>query len=175
MFKLITTMQRGSATGLPAAWAHYPTVEAARLAATTLLRDDRILRVMIVRDEIPLPFGEGGTPMNSRHSSQAEHTVAILQQAAHGGLPVLIPGAFEVRVGRPIARGTVVVAESAASRSPAAEGSDRAGLEREREGGGAPSQRRGRRQRTLLGNLWHGVLHPSDVSVIWRHPLPQQR
>jgi len=58
MFKLITTMRRGSATGLAAAWARYPTVDAARLGTATLLRDDRILRVMIVRNEIPPAFVE---------------------------------------------------------------------------------------------------------------------
>ena len=58
MFKLITTMRRGSSTGLAAAWARYATIEAARLGTSTLLRDDRILRVMIVRSEIPPAFVE---------------------------------------------------------------------------------------------------------------------
>ncbi len=58
MFKLITTMRRGSSADLAAAWARYPTVEAARLGTATLLRDDRILRVMIVRNEIPPAFVE---------------------------------------------------------------------------------------------------------------------
>jgi hypothetical protein len=58
MFKLITTMRRGSATGLAAAWARYPTIAAARLGTSTLFRDDRVLRVMIVRDEIPPAFVE---------------------------------------------------------------------------------------------------------------------
>jgi hypothetical protein len=58
MFKLITTMRRGSATNLAAAWARYPTMEAARLGTATLLRDDRVLRVMIVRNEIPPAFVE---------------------------------------------------------------------------------------------------------------------
>ena len=57
-FKLITTMRRGSSTGLAAAWAGYPTIEAAREATATLLRDERILRVMIVRNEIPPAFVE---------------------------------------------------------------------------------------------------------------------
>ena len=39
-------------------WARYPTVAAARLGIATLLRDDRILRVMIVRNEIPPAFVE---------------------------------------------------------------------------------------------------------------------
>jgi hypothetical protein len=58
MFKLITTMRRGTSTGLPAAWARYSTVEAARIGAATLLRDDRILRVMIVRNDVPPAFVE---------------------------------------------------------------------------------------------------------------------
>lgn len=56
MFKLISTMRRGSSTGLAAAWACYPTIEAAHAGTASLLRDDRILRVMIVRDEVPPAF-----------------------------------------------------------------------------------------------------------------------
>ena len=58
MFKLITTMRRGTATDLAAASARYPTIEAARFGTAALLRDDRILRVMIVRNEIPPAFVE---------------------------------------------------------------------------------------------------------------------
>lgn len=58
MFKLIATMRRGTATDLAAAAVRYPTVEAARLGMATLLRDDRILRVTIVRNEIPPSFVE---------------------------------------------------------------------------------------------------------------------
>ena len=58
MFRLITTMRRGSSANLAAAWARYPTLEAARLGITTLFRDDRILRVMIVRNESPTAFVE---------------------------------------------------------------------------------------------------------------------
>ena len=46
-------MRRGSATGLPQASAPYTTIEAARAGAAELLREDRILKVMIVRSEIP--------------------------------------------------------------------------------------------------------------------------
>ena len=56
MFKLIPTMRRGSATGIAEVWARYPTIAAARLGIATLLRDDRILRVMIVRNEVPPAF-----------------------------------------------------------------------------------------------------------------------
>ena len=58
MFKLIATMRRGNATNLSAAWSRYPTLESARLGTTTLLHDDRIVRVMIVRNEIPPAFVE---------------------------------------------------------------------------------------------------------------------
>ena len=58
MFRLIATMRRGSAATLAAAWARYATLEAARLGTAVLLRDDRILRVMIVRNEAPPAFVE---------------------------------------------------------------------------------------------------------------------
>jgi len=51
-------MRRGTSTDLAAAWARYPTLEAARVGTTTLLRDDRVLRVMIVRNEIPPAYVE---------------------------------------------------------------------------------------------------------------------
>jgi hypothetical protein len=58
MFKLIATMRRGTATNLAAAFARYPTIEAARLGTAALLHDDRILRVMVVRNEVPPAFVE---------------------------------------------------------------------------------------------------------------------
>ncbi len=58
MFRLIATMRRGSASGMPAAAARYATIEAARVGTATLLHDDRILRVMIVRNEVPPAFVE---------------------------------------------------------------------------------------------------------------------
>ena len=58
MFRLVPTMRRGSASGIPQASARYASVEAARTGAVELLREDRILRVMIVRDVIPQAFVE---------------------------------------------------------------------------------------------------------------------
>jgi hypothetical protein len=46
-------MRRGSATALPQAWARYASVREARLGAAELLREDRILKVMIVHDAAP--------------------------------------------------------------------------------------------------------------------------
>jgi hypothetical protein len=58
MFKLIATMRRGSSCGMPPAWAHYAAMESARAGAADLLRDDRVLRVMVVRNEVPPAFVE---------------------------------------------------------------------------------------------------------------------
>ena len=58
MFRLITTMKQGTASGLAAAAARYPTVEAARIGSDALFRNDRVLRVMVVRNEIPPAFVE---------------------------------------------------------------------------------------------------------------------
>ena len=58
MFRLITTMRRGSSSGMPDAWAGYATVDAARAGCAALLRDDRVMRVMIVRNEFPSVFVE---------------------------------------------------------------------------------------------------------------------
>ena len=53
MFRLVPTMRRGSATALPQASADYSSINDARLAAAELLREDRILKVMIVRNDLP--------------------------------------------------------------------------------------------------------------------------
>ena len=58
MFRLVTTVRRGSACELAPAWARYPTIDAARAGVALLLRDERVLRVMIVRNEIPQVFVE---------------------------------------------------------------------------------------------------------------------
>jgi len=58
MFRLIATMKQGSAAGIPAAYARYPTLESARAGSVTLLGDARVLRVMIVRNDVPPVFVE---------------------------------------------------------------------------------------------------------------------
>ena len=58
MFRLVPTMRRGSATALPQASAEYSSIESARLGAAELLREDRILKVMIVRDDEPRGYVE---------------------------------------------------------------------------------------------------------------------
>ena len=51
-------MKQGTASGLAAAAARYPTMEAARAGAAALFRNDRVLRVMVVRNEVPPAFVE---------------------------------------------------------------------------------------------------------------------
>jgi hypothetical protein len=58
MFRLIATMRRGSASGMAQASAHYASIEAARLGAAELLKEDRVLRVMVVLNRIPSAFVE---------------------------------------------------------------------------------------------------------------------
>ena len=58
MFRLIATVRRGTACQLPAAWARYPSLETAREGVAALLRDERVQRVMIVRDELSPTFVE---------------------------------------------------------------------------------------------------------------------
>jgi hypothetical protein len=58
MFRLVISLRRGSACSIPGAWQHYPTVEQARTAATTMLRHERVTRIAIVRNEVPPAFVE---------------------------------------------------------------------------------------------------------------------
>lgn len=52
MFHLIATVKRGSAASLLPTWTRYPTLDEARVATAALLRDERVQRVTIVRDDI---------------------------------------------------------------------------------------------------------------------------
>jgi hypothetical protein len=58
MFDVIATVKRGSASSLLPTWPRYPSIDAARMAAAALLREERVQRVLIVRDEIPHGFVE---------------------------------------------------------------------------------------------------------------------
>jgi hypothetical protein len=53
MFRLIATMRRGSSAALSQTSVRYDSIKEARLGAAELLREDRILKVMIVRNEYP--------------------------------------------------------------------------------------------------------------------------
>lgn len=58
MFRLIATTRRGSASAMPLASARYGALDAARAGGVELLRDDRVVRVMVVRNEVPPAFVE---------------------------------------------------------------------------------------------------------------------
>ena len=99
--------------------------------------------------------------------SPAEATAADLLEHRAGGPAVMIPGAFE-------RRGRI----AAVPRTPAIDllvtlplrrvsTTDRGRLEREREGGGAPSQRVGPRRGTVLPRLWQSARHPTQLTDIW--------
>lgn len=57
-YRLITTMRRGSSSGMPQAYARYASIEAARTGGAELLRDDRVVRVMVVNNDMPRSFIE---------------------------------------------------------------------------------------------------------------------
>jgi hypothetical protein len=58
MFRLVTTVRRGSASNIAGGWLPYATLEEARAAAADLLRHERVMRVMIVADALPMTFVE---------------------------------------------------------------------------------------------------------------------
>jgi hypothetical protein len=58
MFRLITTMRRGSSSGMPQAYARYASMDTARAGAAELLKEERVLRVMIVHNDMPRSFIE---------------------------------------------------------------------------------------------------------------------
>ncbi len=55
-FTLHPVMRQGTAASLPGAWERHPTPEAAKAAAKEMYRDDRVLRVMVVEDDLPPRF-----------------------------------------------------------------------------------------------------------------------
>ena len=92
--------------------------------------------------------------MDDDRSTSAEDTAAILQQAVHDGRPVMIPGAFEVRVSLPRYQTAVAPIEAPSHATPAPV-DNRAQLEREREGGGAPAERT--QVRTIFSKFLHAL------------------
>ena len=93
--------------------------------------------------------------------TEAEATIVRLQQAERDGRPVMIPGARETRPSHPLAPPAAVVPHAPAPHTPGID-TDRAKLEREREGGGAPSERGNGHPRTRLARFWRRVFRPAD-------------
>jgi hypothetical protein len=107
----------------------------------------------------------GGT-VTSLPATQAADASARLQQGVRSGLPVMIPGAWELRDHHPIVPVIETVAPVQLSHA-AGSGADRERqrLERAREGGGAPSQQR-TPQRTILAKMWRYITRPTDAPVL---------
>ena len=102
--------------------------------------------------------------MTSPPLTQAEDASAKLQETVRSGLPVMIPGAWELRA-RPIVLATETRAAPVPLSHAAGSGADRERLERAREGGGAPSQRR-TLPRTILAKMWRYLTRPTDAPVL---------
>jgi hypothetical protein len=58
LFRLRAIMRQGTAAGLPAVWERYPTIDAARAAVRGMYANDRVMRVLIVTDDVPPRFVE---------------------------------------------------------------------------------------------------------------------
>ncbi len=57
-FRLRAIMRQGTAASLPAVWERYATIDAARAAVRGMYSSDRVLRVLIVTDDVPPRFVE---------------------------------------------------------------------------------------------------------------------
>ena len=57
-FRLRAIMRQGTAASLPAVWERYATIDAAREVVRGMYANDRVLRVLIVTDEVPPRFVE---------------------------------------------------------------------------------------------------------------------
>lgn len=57
-FRLRAIMRQGTAASLPAVWERYATIDAARAPIRGMYANDRVLRVLIVTDEVPPRFVE---------------------------------------------------------------------------------------------------------------------
>lgn len=99
-------------------------------------------------------------------ASQPADTAADLVEHRGSVAPLMIPGTFEVRIGP---RQSPVGGRPVADAAQPAAANNRERLEREREGGGAPSQRRSQRRATIGTRLWRSLLHPTALPEIWRY------
>ena len=51
-FRLRPIMRQGTATSIPETWTRFTSIEDARAGAKHMYHDDRVLRVMLVRDSV---------------------------------------------------------------------------------------------------------------------------
>jgi hypothetical protein len=85
----------------------------------------------------------------------AEVTASTILTAIQMGEPLCIPGALDVRVGRPAGPTSEAIGRAASAERPASEAPDLERREHEREGGGAPSERGAAKHENLFERLWH--------------------
>jgi hypothetical protein len=90
--------------------------------------------------------------VNSDSRSPAETTEVLLQAGIHRGVPVPIPGALEPHVDRPAVE-LATIAEASATPHPMPNVESLRQTEYEREGGGAPSERRAGADRSFGARL----------------------
>lgn len=57
-FRVRPIMRQGTAASLPETWERYGTLDEARAAIKHAYHDDRVLRMFIVRDDVPPRFVE---------------------------------------------------------------------------------------------------------------------
>lgn len=57
-YRLIASVKRGVASDFDEVCTSYPTVDAARAAAQSLIRQERVGHVLIARDDVPSTFVE---------------------------------------------------------------------------------------------------------------------
>jgi hypothetical protein len=115
-------------------------------------------------------MGGAVTPVSR---TPAEYTVLRLQEAAHGGAPVLIPGAWDPRAVAPAVHVTGDADPQATLAAQPSVVSDPEKLARELEGGGAPSQRQRGHRASVLTRLWRSTRHPTEIGIIWSRALAQ--
>ncbi len=85
----------------------------------------------------------------------AEVTAGAIQTAIQMREPLCIPGALDVRVGRPARRPPDATERAASAERPASRTPDLERREHEREGGGAPSERGASKHQGLFARLRH--------------------
>ncbi len=51
-FRLRPIMKQGTAASISETWAHYPSIDDARVGAKLMYHNDRVLRVMVVADSV---------------------------------------------------------------------------------------------------------------------------
>ena len=103
----------------------------------------------------------------------AEHTARAVHQAADRHAAVLIPGASHSRGVPPPLQVTATAESRSTFTVETSVVSGRERLEREREGGGAPSERTRGGRASFLTRLWHTTLHPTEIGIIWSRPVAQ--